>query len=127
MATRKQKHAAAVAKHNSFMEDLRLSGLIAQRQDREQRTKELLEAQEKPHQKHNKFEEGCLHCDEIRRALARGEDIRPKSRRSSDKKVPRKHQTKGKAPARRTDERVEAEGRTSAEIEDRSSLEMECA
>lgn len=78
MATKKQKRQAALAKHEAFMAEIRRTGLEAQRKDRVARTQELLKAQEKPHEKHNKFEDWCLHCQIIIKAIARGEDPRPK-------------------------------------------------
>lgn len=78
MATKKQKRLAAKAKHEAFMEDIRRTGLEAQRKDRVARTNELLKSQEGPHEKHNRFEDWCLHCQTIMKAIARGEDPRPK-------------------------------------------------
>lgn len=47
MATRKQKHAAALAKREEFMDELRKSGLEAQKTDHEERAKNLSESSDK--------------------------------------------------------------------------------
>lgn len=46
MATKKQKHEAALAKHRQEMEELRLSGLEAQRKDRERRAQKAAQKAE---------------------------------------------------------------------------------
>lgn len=46
MATKKQKREAALAKHEQEMEELRLSGLEAQRRDREYRARKAAQKAE---------------------------------------------------------------------------------
>lgn len=46
MASRKQKHALAVAKHEAFMEEMRVSGLKAQEVDRKRREAKVAKAEQ---------------------------------------------------------------------------------
>jgi len=69
MATRKQKHEAAVARRKAFEEEMRESGLKALRAERERRAREHRKAMEKPHEKHFKFADDCPHCADIQREL----------------------------------------------------------
>lgn len=76
MATRKVKHAIAVAKHNDFMESVRQSGLAALRGDRANRERENLQKWEEIHIRNhrglNDFVSECPWCISIKRALAQG-------------------------------------------------------
>lgn len=73
MATKKQKRQAGLAKHEAYMAELKRSGLEAQRKDRTERARQHLIAQEKIHQQHHRFEDWCLHCTIIKKAIARGQ------------------------------------------------------
>lgn len=66
MATKKQKHEAAVARREKFMAEVRRTGLEAQRKDRERREAQMRKATEKAHEKHYKFVDDCLHCKAAR-------------------------------------------------------------
>lgn len=71
MATKKQKRAAAEAKHQAFMEEHRQSGLAAQRQDRERRAAEERKAWQDVHdKKHHKFVDNCPLCTDIKKQQA---------------------------------------------------------
>ena len=71
MATKKQKRAAAEAKHVAFMEEMRRSGLEAQRQDRERREAEARKAWQDQHdKKHHKFVDECPICSDIKKQQA---------------------------------------------------------
>ena len=54
MATKKQKRAAAEAKHERMMEELRRSGLAAQQKDREIREAKLARAKDDAAKRNNK-------------------------------------------------------------------------
>lgn len=74
MATKKQKRAIAEAKRKEFMDEIRRTGLEAQRKDREYRMRKLKESQKDQHEKKHSWKKRdpeCLWCkDEIRAANA---------------------------------------------------------
>lgn len=71
MATKKQKRAAAEEKHRSYMEEIRRSGLEAQRRDREKREAEARKAWQEQHdKKHHKFVDECPFCKDIKKQRA---------------------------------------------------------
>lgn len=73
MATKKQKRLAGEAKYAAHLEELRQSGLAAQKRDRAERFRELLTLWEEGHnKKHHKFVDECPHCQIIRSAVNRG-------------------------------------------------------
>jgi len=67
MATKAQKRLEAQKKHEAFMEELRLSGLEAQRQDRADREHNHRKMWEKKHEKHFKFDNSCPHCQDVKK------------------------------------------------------------
>ena len=67
MATKAQKRLEAQRKHEAFMEELRLSGLEAQRQDHSDREHNLKKTWEKKHEKHFKFDNNCPHCQDAKK------------------------------------------------------------
>lgn len=73
MATKKQKRLAGQAKHEKRMEELRRSGLEAQKRDKAERFRQQLALWEEGHNKrHHKFVDECPHCQVIRAAISRG-------------------------------------------------------
>lgn len=71
MATKKQKHAAALARREKFLAEERELGRKAIEAARHQREAEARKAWEKGHEKHFKFVDECPHCAEIKKKQAR--------------------------------------------------------
>jgi hypothetical protein len=108
MATKKQKHAQAVAKREAFEAEMRESGLRAQRADQERRDRENRQAWEKQHEKkHFKFVDECPHCQDARK------NLQSKKATEAISKMPRPTLRRSPAP------QIE-------EIPDGASMEMEC-
>lgn len=72
MATKKQKRAAALAKHEQMMADLRESGLAALQADRRRRDAEVRKEWSANHEKNHSWKKRIKECplcgDEIRAA-----------------------------------------------------------
>lgn len=66
MATKKEKHAAAVAKREAFLAKEREIGAKAIQVAAHKRAIEMRKAAEKSHEKHYKFDNDCPVCAEIR-------------------------------------------------------------
>lgn len=74
MATRKEKHAAAVARHEEFMEEQRQRGLQALEASRQKRAIELRDEWRPRHEeKHFKFVDECPLCQDKKKELAKKE------------------------------------------------------
>lgn len=71
MATKKQKHEAAVARREEFLAKEREIGQKAIEVDRRRREARQREAWEKGHKKHYKFVDECPHCSDIKAEQAR--------------------------------------------------------
>lgn len=71
MATKKQKHAAALARREEFLAKERSIGQKAIEVDRRRREARVREAWEKGHKKHYKFVDECPHCTTIKEEQAR--------------------------------------------------------
>lgn len=129
MPTKKQKRAAALARHEARMAELKRSGLAAQKRDREARQRELLVTQEKAHEKHSRFEDWCLHCQTIKKALAQGVPLKEAqqlskqlvNRRTDEIDAPRLIQNAEFLYAS-----LDPNGMGTIELVDNSSVEMEC-
>lgn len=67
MATKKQKHAEAMARREAFLADQREIGRQAIEKARRERESKELAAWEKGHQKHFKFVDECPHCAIVKR------------------------------------------------------------
>lgn len=68
MTTKAQKRLAAQKKREAFLEEIRQSGLEAQRIDHEIRRKEELRAWQNIHdKKHHTFIKECPHCQDIQK------------------------------------------------------------
>lgn len=67
MATKKQKHEAALARREAFIAEERELGRRAQECDRKRREAEKREAWEEGHKKHYKFIDECPHCADIKK------------------------------------------------------------
>jgi hypothetical protein len=71
MATKKQKRAAGIAKHEAFLEEMRRSGLEAQRKDRERKERMLLQEWQDQHDKKHSWKkviDECPHCQLVKKA-----------------------------------------------------------
>lgn len=74
MATRKEKHAKAVAQHDAFMEEQRQNGLQALEIARKKREIEKRDEWRETHdEKHYKFINECPLCQDIKKDLKRKE------------------------------------------------------
>lgn len=74
MATKKQKREAAKKRHDDYMEELRLSGLAAQKADRAHRHRKELDAWEEQHNKKHSWKnriKECPHCQIIMHAASK--------------------------------------------------------
>ena len=71
MATKKQKHAAAVARREEFLAKERAIGEKAIEVDRRRCEARTREAWEKGHKKHYKFVDECPICTDIKKEQAR--------------------------------------------------------
>lgn len=70
MATKKQKHQAAVERREQYLEEIRLENLAILRKEQERRKIDIAKAWEKQHEKHFKFIDDCPHCTELKRKQA---------------------------------------------------------
>ena len=71
MATKKQKRAAALKKHEELMENVRLTGLAAQKQDQEYRARKLRdEWRERHDEKHSwrNLVSECPICQDMKKS-----------------------------------------------------------
>lgn len=72
MATRKSKHARALAKREEFLANVKQTGLQAQRKDREERERKMREAWKDQHEKKHSWKKRIKECplcgDEIKAA-----------------------------------------------------------
>lgn len=66
MATRKEKHARALAKREEFLAEERRIGEKAIEVARKKREIEMRKAAEKAHDKHYKFDSDCSLCDQVK-------------------------------------------------------------
>lgn len=81
MATKKQKREAALAKHEKWVEEQKLSGLNALKEHRENEKTKLRDIQKPKHNKEHDWktiDKNCIHClDKLeasrRQQKARGE------------------------------------------------------
>lgn len=71
MATKKQKHAAAVARREEYLAKERAIGQKAIEVDRRRREARAREAWAQGHKKHYKFVDECPHCSDIKKEQAR--------------------------------------------------------
>lgn len=71
MATKKQKHAAALAKRQAYLDKEKAIGQQALEAERRRREIRNREAWEKGHKKHYKFVDECPHCSDIKAEQAR--------------------------------------------------------
>lgn len=67
MATKKQKHEAALARREAFLAEEREIGKKALEKAQRDREKKHLEAWAKGHEKHHKFVDECPHCDIVKK------------------------------------------------------------
>lgn len=138
MATKKQKHQAALARREQFLEEQRRTGLAAQKRDKANRFRESLVLWQKQHdEKHHKFVDECPHCQIIKAAVNRGVSLKEAKRELKDlmdRPSMDSGHTGGLLVLQRAVETDFASEHpqnlsptfSNAEIEDRSSLEMEC-
>lgn len=130
MATKKQKRLAGQAKHEQYMEELRQSGLAAQRRDKAERFRQQLNLWEEGHNKrHHKFVDECPHCQIIKSAISRGASLQAAKKevdeiRASRQDIPPTIDLSGVSlPA---SDSVDVVFSHADVPEDASSLEMEC-
>lgn len=126
MATKKQKHAQALAKRQALEEELRQSGLRAQEADRARREAEARKVWQDQHdKKHFKFIDECPICTDIKK------DMRSEKNKAAIAKMPKpatRREQQELANQRRIDRDNGAIVLTrDEEIPDNASMEMECA
>lgn len=109
MATRKEKHARALAKREAFLAEERKLGERAIEAAQKKREIEKRKMDEKAHEKHYKFEDDCTLCKEI------------KTKQAAEKLVGAMGKPPKKSPKKTIHEMV-AE---SPEVEDTTSVEEE--
>lgn len=108
MATRKEKHARALAKREEFLAEERKLGQKAIEVGAKKRAIEKRKADEKAHPKHYKFEDGCYLCTEI------------KAKQAADKLVG----AMGK-PAKKKEKTIDEVVAESPAVEDATAVEEE--
>jgi len=126
MATRKQKHAQAVARREALEAELRESGLKAQAADKARREAEHRAAWKNNHDKnHFKFVDECPLCDDIKKAQRSNVTKHAIAKMPKPKPTTRREQQE-RANQRRIDGEEGILLTRREEIPDNASMEMEC-